>query len=395
MHAPLTILFGACDRHNLGDLLFPHVVARLLPGFPVLHAGLASRDLRRHGGHFVMALANLAREFDAIPVNLIHVGGEILSCTAADAALMLLDPSDAAVTPSAQKEQVAKILDTPTLAPYVASKLLFAQPAYLIHNAVGGATLHDADPALQQEVVASLQTADRVTVRDQRTQRWLAGRGVEAALLPDPGVSVARLFASEIDCRRRGGPVGEVKKKWSQGHVAVQFSADFSDDATLDTLARQFDLILASTGLVPVFFRAGAAPMHDDLGLYRKLQDRMRYGAQTQLFESLNIWDICALIAESRGFVGSSLHGRIVALAHGLPRVTLAQDPHAPSKHLAFVETWEDPAMPGVVALHQTADALLSALSVPAERSVQTARRLTQLYLEGATAWASLLAPPA
>ena len=28
------VLFGACDRHNLGDLLFPHIAAALLPILP-------------------------------------------------------------------------------------------------------------------------------------------------------------------------------------------------------------------------------------------------------------------------------------------------------------------------------------------------------------------------
>ena len=37
-----TILFGAFDRHNFGDLLFPYIAAALLPDTPVLFAGLAA-----------------------------------------------------------------------------------------------------------------------------------------------------------------------------------------------------------------------------------------------------------------------------------------------------------------------------------------------------------------
>ncbi|MBE0547855.1 MAG: polysaccharide pyruvyl transferase family protein, partial [Rubrivivax sp.] len=36
------ILFGAFDRHNLGDLLFPHIAAALLPGRTLVYAGLAA-----------------------------------------------------------------------------------------------------------------------------------------------------------------------------------------------------------------------------------------------------------------------------------------------------------------------------------------------------------------
>lgn len=45
-----TLLFGAFDRHNFGDLLFAHIAATLLDGRPLLFAGLLARDLRAHGG---------------------------------------------------------------------------------------------------------------------------------------------------------------------------------------------------------------------------------------------------------------------------------------------------------------------------------------------------------
>ena len=45
------ILFGAFDRHNFGDMLFPHVAAALLPDREPIFAGLAERDLRAEGGH--------------------------------------------------------------------------------------------------------------------------------------------------------------------------------------------------------------------------------------------------------------------------------------------------------------------------------------------------------
>ena len=88
-HPP--VLFGAFDRHNFGDLLFPHLMAALLPGQAFEFAGLAARDLRAFGGHRVSALAAqpTARQ-------LIHVGGELLTCSAWQAAVMLLDPAEAA-----------------------------------------------------------------------------------------------------------------------------------------------------------------------------------------------------------------------------------------------------------------------------------------------------------
>ena len=384
MPAPTTtILFGACDRHNLGDLLFPHITAALLTDTPLLYAGLATRDMRAFGGHAVTGIAEIARELGSTPVNLIHVGGEILTCSAQDAALMLMSARE-------MRHQDGPMGSA--RAPYVVAKRLFANPAVFVHNAVGGAALDHCDAGLREEVAAALRAADVVSVRDRHTQHSLAEMGIDATLTPDPGVMVAELFAERIAHHQETGAAAEMRRAWPAGFLAVQFSSDFADDASLDTLAAQFDRIVSETHHAVVFFRAGAAPMHDDLDAYRKVQRRMRHAPRTDLFESLNIWDICALIAGSQGFVGSSLHGRIVALAHGLPRVTLSNGPLVPDKHLAFIEAWEDPAMPGVVSLADTADAASAALRVPRQASLATARRLAALYRNNCAAWLTRLA---
>src|SRR4051794_23892400 len=94
-----TILFGAFDRHNLGDLLFAHVAATLLPrDETVVFAGLAARDLRPFGGHRVEALHALRDDRRLRGARLVHVGGEILTCRARDAAVMLVDPAQVDAT---------------------------------------------------------------------------------------------------------------------------------------------------------------------------------------------------------------------------------------------------------------------------------------------------------
>jgi hypothetical protein len=394
MPAPATtILFGACDRHNLGDLLFPHIAAALMPGRPVRFAGLVARDMRPYGGHAVDAIADLVRELGSMPLNLVHVGGEILTCDSWAAAAMLLDEADARATladaghAAARAAWAATTLGTGALAPYVLAKERLAQGTTIVHDAVGGATLDGCDAALRGEVLAALRGADVVTVRDRRTQLSLAREGIDAALLPDPGVMVAELFGVRIAAARETVAVAPLARAFPQGYLAVQFSADFADDGSLNTLAAQFDQLAAATPYGLVLFRAGAAPLHDDLALLRTVRHRMRSGTRTTVFESLNIWDICALIAGSRGFLGSSLHGRILALAHALPRVTLATTPAAPGKHRAFVESWEIAAMPAVVGLNDASQAMLTALEVPRAPLAEHARQLAALHRSGCAGW--------
>jgi len=99
-------------------------------------------------------------------------------------------------------------------------------------------------------------------------------------------------------------------------------------------------------------------------------------------FESLNIWDLCALIAHSRAYAGSRLHGRIVAMAFARPRINLLHDDASdrPSKQLAFAETWEHADVPRAVQAHCLANGIDAALSVDQQRLDETAKRLVVRY---------------
>ncbi len=337
--APL-ILFGACDRHNLGDLLFPHIAAALLAPREVVVAGLAERDLTSCGGHRVRAIGEALREWPGATV--IHAGGELLTCDAWEAAVMLLPPEEApgVIAQFDGKPQrfdwARRYLGRGDRAPYCLGKTLLrfsggscprsgryagtksqsAQHGAVVFNGAGGVDLDRRSPVLREEVLAKLRGADWVGVRDRATLAQLAAASIPATLMPDSAVLTAELFGERIRARAEAGEVAAVRAAFPQGYLAVQFAASLGDDATL---ARITDgLACAAAGRGVVFFRAGAAPWHDDVDVYRRAAAR-QHGART--FESLDIWDICALIASSAAFCGSSLHGRIVAEAFGVPVV--------------------------------------------------------------------------
>ena len=393
---PSPVLFGAFDRHNFGDLLFPHLLAALLPGRAFEFAGLAERDLRDFGGHPVTPLAAGAAQ-------LIHAGGELLTCTAWEAAVMLLDPADAAAViarfdgdPAAAAAWAARQIGTSRTVPYVAGRDALTPGGKLIFNAVGGVEWSLLPAAQRAEARAALGQANWLSVRDHVTQAALQADGIVAPLCPDPAVMVAHCFGETLRQHQREGAVQAVRAAFPQGYLACQFSADFADDASLDALACGLSLAATETGLGMVLFCAGAAPWHDDATLYERLLRRLPAGA-ARLFPSLHLWDICALIAASRGVVASSLHARIVALAYGLPRVSLAPPQHRtrPGKVAAFAETWEPEAVPRSVAVDAVGPAVTRALAVPAGVLQQNAAQLRASYLASQAQWSGLLPPAA
>jgi hypothetical protein len=398
MKAPanaLPVLFGAFDRHNFGDLLFPHLMAALMPDQSFELAGLVERDLQAFGGHQVRALG------DTRPRHLIHVGGELLTCSAYQAVVMLLGPAEAAAAivrydndPQAAADWAAQQLGSARAMPYVVGCEVLAPAGRLIFNAVGGVEWVSLSAAQRGEVKVVLEQADWVSVRDHLTQDALRAEGLEVPLCPDPAVMVATCCGEVIRQHQQQDAVMAMRQAFPQGYLACQFSADFGDDATLDALAQGLARAAAGAGLGLVLFRAGAAPWHDDPALYEKLQHRLPPGTLRQ-FPSLHLWDICALIAASRGVVCSSLHGRIVALAYGLPRVSLVppQQGGRPDKRAAFAETWETQAMPRSVAVSQIEPAVAQALAVPAAVLRENAACLCEQYRQSQAQWTGMLTP--
>lgn len=383
-----TILFGAFDRHNFGDLLFPHIAAALLPGENLIFAGLAERDLRPYGGHRVRALPLLAAECCGQGANILHVGGELLTCDVWQAAVMLLAPDQAQATiarldahPRERLRWAQDFLSCPQLAPYTLAPGLFGRENPVVYNGVGGVDLVNRDARFRKEIEAKLRAADHVGVRDKITQACLAGASIEARLMPDPAVMVAELFGEEIRRQAREGETAQMLEAFPQGYIAVQFSADFGDDATLAEIAVQLDQISHETGFGIVFFRAGAAPWHDDLDCYQRTASRMQSPA-VKIFTSRNLWAICALIAHSRAYCGSSLHGRIIAMAFALPRINLRHPAEArqETKHSAYAATWEVPGMPISVEVPRIHRGMREAMAADPAALRQEARALASLY---------------
>ncbi|MEM5331441.1 polysaccharide pyruvyl transferase family protein [Paraburkholderia sp. JHI2823] len=388
-----TVLFGAFDRHNFGDLLIAQVVARMLPRRELLFAGLATRDPHGDGGPATVALARIATFARGRAVNVIHVGGELLTCNAWEAAVML---APAQCVQALIEEEGKWLHDTRTwarrhvgvasLAPYALSKSALAgvRVQHLSFNAVGGVDLDVRDTALRADVLAALQTADTITVRERQTLARLAEMGVNARLIPDPAVMTAALFGATIRRHAANEAMRKVREAFPHGYAAVQFSADFGDDATLDTLAVQLERVAQALGMGIVLFRAGAAPWHDDVEVYERLAGRLRV-ATARVFASLNLWDICALIAGSRAYCGSSLHGRIVAMAYALPRVNISHPDHFGSsrKLAAYAATWEAAGLAGTVPLDGLAHAVDRAMAADFETLRNTALELARRYRAG------------
>ena len=110
-----------------------------------------------------------------------------------------------------------------------------------------------------------MRAAAGVSVRDARTRAILAANGIAARLVTRPRWWQRCSATPSASARALANRC--VLAAFAHGYLAVQFSADFGDDTTLDTLAAGFDRA-RERGCGIVLFRAGAAPWHDDPRVY-------------------------------------------------------------------------------------------------------------------------------
>jgi len=398
------VLFGACDRHNLGDLLFVQLAARRWAARRPIVCGLADRDLRAVGGHRVRSLHRLAREGALAGADLLHVGGEILTCTAHEAAAMLLAPDVAEGSRSfdatlAQLEREParaaawreEMLGTPARMPYVASRELVPGLRRVLFAPVGGVALDGLDASDRDAVIARLASADVVQVRDATTRMQLEAAGLGTAtspaattpattlLAPDPVTLVADAFAAVVAARAARGPVAALRRELPSGWLAVQLASEFDDDATLEALASALADVARDRRLAVIAFRAGTAPWHDDPRTPPRLVERLReLGIDARDFASTSVRDLCALLAHARCFAGSSLHGLVVATAFGLPAVGLEKpgEPAGRGKVASYVATWHRDGTAAACPADALAATLQAALATDAgaRRAAASAR---------------------
>lgn len=340
------ILFGAFDRHNFGDLLLAEISAVVLRQRPLVFAGLAQRDLSAFGGRKVRSIAEVAREWGEQPADVVQTGGEVLTCSLYEAAVMLLSPEAAirAVAcqgkdPAARQAWSEELLGLRQQVAYLVPRSLFRHPRRFQYFGIGGTGLATLPGSMMQEVLGSLRHADQVWVRDRVTQVQLEQARIRTFLAPDPAAATARVCGSRIARHRVSGEPAALAGRFPRGYLAAQFSAEFGDDATLREIGSQLRQLQRETSLGIVLFRAGAAPWHDDLDVYRRLL-AVNADVDHALFRSLDLWDICALLANATAYCGSSLHGRIVAEACGRPAANLVRAAGQLTKQAAYALSW-------------------------------------------------------
>lgn len=391
------VLLGACDRHNLGDLLMPELLTRLLgrEHAPTI-AGLVTADLREAGGSKVEAFPALSNAWrnqaSAQPPIIIHFGGETLGCSLSDGYAMTLDPSARSrflqmlrEAPSQAAAELRSATGLNASFAYLASSGNLPVSSICAHHAVGLAQPGELSPSARKALLRNLESSLFLGVRGEKGADFLEKSGLPVHRMPCVVTALPWLCGDDIAAR---GPLVDLRERFPKGWIAVQISA-YRKKLYAPT-ARALGDFARTRGLGVVFFAAGTATGHDDPSSMERLALSLPEGTG-HFLRSRHIWDLAGVVTGAEMFCGTSLHGRILAMAAGIPRLSLAA---RFAKIHSYCQLWEHPDLP--VEVSPEALPRLLPLLEGQDRALlrRHARWLAQRYLNAFTLMAKVCGLP-
>ncbi|MCH9652026.1 MAG: polysaccharide pyruvyl transferase family protein [Deltaproteobacteria bacterium] len=376
---PSIFLAGAFDRFNFGDLLFPLITRQAFErlGIEANFEVLASRwsDLKEAGALPTAPLGKLSQHPPGPGDTLLLAGGEILDARWSGTLAALTSPRrafglkvlakgfPAMADALSQRALTGAILGTRRPLPWVLGKEDFASPMGIAYNGVGGSGIDGLPPKLQEALRRRLDRAAFLSVRDPRTleilNRWNLHCPIHLA--PDPAALMAEIFPRPHLEDQQSQETRDLRAGYEENGYGVVQLGYYAARGAGPAVAEQLIRLQRVSGLNLVLVPLGQAAGHEDQRALAALQKRL-VGLPVTLASATTIIDILSLIAGSRLFAGTSLHGNLTALAYGVPRVGLGPGIR---KLDLFLRTWDSQQPSGCASFDDFADRALEALEKP------------------------------
>lgn len=319
------LTIGAYERDNFGDLLFFLMTKLYLSKHHVVAGSIMYADMERYFGETVLPYNILLERFewDAVWV----VGGEVGGVS------MDMAYYGMSLGAKAQKQYIHADTHTRKHIRQVYGGAAATDPAYLpvlsrfsrnkntplIVNSVGVSNLDRSEALLAKESLEVLRNASSLSVRDDESDKFCKKHNADSMLAPDLIHAISLRYPEDGVI----SPIGKLSKKYAlfqiSEHLIRQYSIEQVADAVCG-LVGKLDVEIA-------LFAAGTAPGHDNYLSYYAIQRvaNKRLGGSNKItvIEERRPLALVEYIKYCQLWVGSSLHGRIIACAYNVPRISL------------------------------------------------------------------------
>lgn len=379
-------VFGAFDRFNYGDLLFPLILERTLGAASVEleweYYGLISSDLSGTGGKPTKSISEfLKSKDDKVPKVLIIAGGEVLEASWTTVTSYLLPKGAEVALRGIRKiagERISDLISRLHLRlnhdrPFVIGPYGPSGRMLVLYNAVGGSSLPLLKPKEKSIIAKELDKASYISVRDWATREHIQSLGINQAvfLAPDSGILISDIFksdASEDDDPFNSSGVSRGERPF----LCFQCSRRFASGRE-KKIAESLIRLCNDRKLSIVFVSIGLATGHEDQVAVRKIAGFVGDKVPVLVPRVTHIRQIATFIARSSVFVGTSLHGVITAMSYGVPFVGFTSEV---SKLRHFLETWNQTTATQPIDIHNMNDAVDKALTGTQHQRQELSSRL-------------------
>lgn len=342
------VLIGPSDRYNVGEMLRPHVLTRVLNLAKFRCSSLVSVDLTPFGGYAVRNYGESALEMTGSRLHLIHCGGDALSTGLvkgyADAIHgEELERFESFAMLSGEEEMMSYVkrrsgqLDS--LAHVVAADGEFYGASLSFHG-VGLSDPSSLSDAEKSHLFRTLKQANFIGIRDENGAAFLEREGFKVEKMPCPLTVLPQVGARKLREHRDCEALEALRHRFPNGWIAVEVTKVREGDK--ERLAQALREVSDRDSLGLVFFEAETRDPGSRSQLVRSWVDRFAEW-NAAAFGSSNIWDIAAMLLHSRLYCGSDLDCRIICMSGGVARLNI---PNGDAAAISYCELWEHDEVP-------------------------------------------------
>ena len=344
-------IVGAFDRHNYGDLLFPIIIERaaLKRGFvgKINFFSTLISDLSEYGAKPTKSLSSLFSRSNGPDTLIIVAGGEIISAPWPVVVSYLCVPKLGNLISRICRRLgfrmpayfFSRIMGVPSSLPFVYSNNDFSHGARVVYNAVGGSHLGSEKNNLVGSIVANkLRAVSYISVRDQATKNILDEMNVgNVRLSPDSAVLLSDIFSLDELSLKVSDELKATCSALGGNYICFQ-SALMYVIGKEHFIAEKIIRLQEKSSFNILIFAIGRAAGHSDQDAASAIFKHIRNNAHIKVVDTRTIYEVMYVIARSKAYIGTSLHGLITALSYSVPHVGLC--PSRIPKLANFIESW-------------------------------------------------------
>lgn len=387
--------YGAFDRFNYGDMLFPIILEKALanwhPDYERRFYGIIKSDLSAYGGKPTESVETLFSENNLDDGSIvIVVGGEILSPTWLELYHCIfpetLEPVMKALHRSVPREYLRKIRPdlgkTNLVHPFVIDPLDFPGRVSVAFSSVGGVQIISPSypRSLLRSLLSKLSNAAYLSVRDSKVRDFLikTNTSQKPVLAPDSAHLIAKFFSKSELLQESNQQVQEWIEECNGNYLVFQTAQQYiKSHEELQMVVSQIEDLYHTLGLPTALCPIGTAPGHKDQVPLLEISEALR--TPHIFLPTPSLIDIMTVISHSKVFLGTSLHGAITAMSFAVPNLIFT---NRIPKLTAYVKTWGLPELSITTSLDSIIVDLSKAMQSPSNLLESKRIELIELCLE-------------